>query len=71
MPNILIDKNDPIIHIRRGNIFKTFHRYYNQPSLCFYNSILNNFTFKNIYLIAVNKENPVINHLLKEFPNII
>ena len=71
VPKILLDQNDLIIHIRSGNIFRSFHRYYSQPPLCFYKSVLNNFTFKNIYLIAVNKRNPVINHLLNEFRNII
>ena len=71
LPNVIIDKNDLIIHIRSGNIFKKFHPFYSQPPLCFYKSILNNFIFNNIFIIAINKENPIINHLLKEYPKII
>ena len=71
LPNVTIEPNDLIIHIRSGDIFRSFHSYYAQPPLCFYKSILNNFTFKNIFLIAVSKENPTIDCLLKEFPSII
>ena len=71
LPNVTIESNDIIIHIRSGGIFKTFHPFYSQPPLCFYKSILKNFTFKKIFLIAIGKENPTINHLIKEFPNII
>lgn len=67
----MIDQNDLVIHIRSGDIFKSLHSYYSQPPLCFYKSILNNNIFKNIFIIAINKENPTINHLLKEFSNII
>ena len=71
LPNVKIDQNDLIIHIRSGNIFRSLHSYYSQPPLCFYKNILNNFEFKNIIIIAIDKKNPVINHLLEEFPNII
>lgn len=72
LPNIEIDSNDLVIHIRSGDIFSTNIVYtYGQPPLCFYQKILNEFKFKNIYLIAQNKENPVINNLLSEFPKII
>ena len=70
LPYVKIEPNDLVIHIRSGNIFRDFHHFYSQPPLCFYKSILNNFTFNNIFLIAVSKENPTINYLLKEFPNI-
>ena len=60
------------IHIRSGDIFKNYiNKHYSQPPLCFYQKILKNFKFKKIYIVAINDNNPVINHLLKEFPNII
>ena len=72
LPHIDIDQNDLIMHIRSGRLFiNDFHRFYSQPPLCFYRKILQNFKFKNIIIISENRHNPVINHLLKEFPNII
>ena len=46
-------------------------KYYSQPPFCFYKEILNNFEFKKIYIIAENKNNPVINKLINQFPKII
>ena len=71
LPNVFLDKDDLIIHIRSGDIFKKFHSHYSQPPFCFYKTILKNFSFKNIFIIAINEENPIINNLLKYFPNII
>ena len=44
---------------------------YSQPPLCFYKKILNNFSFKNIYIISIDNLNPIIEPLIKEFPKII
>ena len=63
--------NDLFIYIRSGDIFLRAHPSYRQPPICFYKKLLNNFSFNSVYLIAVNKNNPVINELLKFFPNII
>jgi len=73
LPYVEVDPNDLYIHIRSGDIFyKIKHSYqYAQPPLCFYQNILNNFKFKNIYIISVSHNNPVINKLLNEYPNII
>ena len=71
IPKILTNKNDLCIYIRSGDIFKNPHRLYKQPPLCFYKKVLDNYIFKKIYLISENKNNPVINELLKSFPNII
>ena len=72
LPNIKVDQNDLFIHIRSGNIFNDLIiAYYAQPPLCFYQKILYNFKFKNIYIISENNNNPVINKLIDEFPNII
>lgn len=42
-----------------------------QTPFCYYKKILDDYVFKQIYLLAQNKNNPVINNLLKRFPYII
>ena len=72
LPSINTDRNDLYIHIRSGDIFKRRpNTVYAQPPLCFYQKILNNFFFKNIYIVAENRKNPLIDLLTKEFPEII
>ena len=72
LPVINTDRNDLYIHIRSGDIFKRRpNTVYAQPPLCFYQKILNNFFFKNIYIVSENRKNPIINILTKEFPEII
>ena len=72
LPSINTDRNDLYIHIRSGDIFKRRpNTVYAQPPLCFYQKILNNFFFKNIYIVAENRKNPLIDLLSKEFPEII
>ena len=72
LPNIEIDPNALYIHIRSGDIFQdNINARYSQPPLCFYQTILKNFTFEKIFIIAKNDKNPIIGHLLKEFKNII
>lgn len=46
------------------------NRNYGQPPLCFYQKILNDNKFKSIYLMSNGHENPVVNKLLKLYPNI-
>ena len=58
-------------YIRSGDIFIIPHYLYIQPPYCFYKKILNDFNFSNVYLIAENKNNPVIDKLLMNFPHII
>ena len=73
LPIVEVEPNDLYIHIRSGDIFYNpkYSYQYSQPPLCFYQKILNNFKFKNIYIISENHNNPVINKLINEFPNII
>ena len=72
LPTINTDRNDLYIHIRSGDIFKRRpNTVYAQPPLCFYQKILNNFFFKNIYIVSENRKNPLIDLLSKEFPEII
>ena len=72
LPKLEINQNDLVIHIRSGDIFEPkYQGSYSQPPLCFYQKVINKFKFNKIYLIAQNKNNPVINKILEEFPNII
>jgi hypothetical protein len=65
------DKDDLYIHIRSGDIFIYSHPFYSQPPLCFYKKILNNTKFKKVHLIAQDENNPIIEKIIKEYPNII
>ena len=67
LPQLKIDKDDLYIHIRVNKLSVN----YGQPPLCFYETIINNFKFKNIYLISGIKSSPLIDKLLSEYPNII
>lgn len=72
LPKINIDPEALYMHIRAGDIFSSYiNEFFPQPPLCFYKKILHNFKFKNIYIIAKTNNNPVIDKLLNEFPNII
>ena len=72
IPKVNAKPNDLYIHIRSGNIFENeLNPSYSQPPLCFYQKILKNFKFDNIYIISGNNNSPVIKKLLEEFPNII
>ena len=73
LPTVKTHPKDLYIHIRSGDIFRRYnvHMSYSQPPLCFYESIINNTKYRNIYLIAENRKNPVIKKLIEEYPNII
>jgi len=74
LPKIITNPNDLKIYIRSGDIFgNTFPSLqgYYQPPLCFYKNIINNFKFENIYIISENKNNPVIEQILIQYPKII
>ena len=72
LPKVITNVNDLRIYIRSGDIFRipVIISYY-QPPLCFYKNIIDNFKFENIYIISENKNNPVIDQILSQFPNII
>ena len=75
MKLIETNDNDLIINIRSGkDIFENkvySPSSYVQPPLCFYQTIIETFHFDKIYLLANGKENPVVNELIKLYPNII
>ena len=68
---MITHEKDLYIHLRSGDIFYSSPNLaYSQPPLCFYNNILTNFKFRNIYIISKDKGNPLTVKLLKEFPTI-
>jgi hypothetical protein len=75
LPKIHSSKNDLYIHIKRGDIFNDNStnetQSYAQPPLCFYQNIIENYKFDNIYIISFDKSNPIIKKLLHNYPNII
>ena len=75
LPKIKTNKNDLYIHIRGSDIFQNKNPHYApdyaQPPLCFYQKILNNYKYRKIFIISADKENPVIDALLKAYKNII
>ena len=77
LPLVDISKNDLIIHFRSSDIFQHVNDFdyapdYAQPPLCFYESILKNFTFSKIYIISADEiYNPVIKKLREKYPDII
>ena len=72
LPNVTVEPNDLYIHIRGGDIFKYVPlKTYSQPPLCFYEKVINSKKNKNIYIISVDKRNPVLSPLINKYPNII
>ena len=63
--------NDLVIHIRSGDVFVNhINMDYGQPPLCFYQKIINDNKFRNIYLTTNGHENPTVDKLLQLYPKI-
>jgi len=63
--------NDLYINIRSGDVFlNKINPMYSQPPLCFYQKIINENNFSNIYILSNGHENPVVDELLKLYPKI-
>ncbi len=72
LPFVNIDNDSLYIHIRGGDVFGIRpHASLAQPPLCFYEKIININYFKNIYIVSMDKLNPIVNALLKKYKNII
>ena len=72
LPIVNINKNDLYIHIRGGDIFgPNPHQRYSQPPLCFYEKIINNNLFNNIFIVAVDQSNIIVKVLIKKYKNTI
>jgi len=61
-----------VIHIRSGDIFlpQYFQPQYIQPPITYYEKIIQSESFKNIFLVAEDNRNPVIDKLLCAYPGI-
>ena len=72
LPKIDIQPDSLYIHIRGGDIFKPSPlRFYAQPPLCFYEKIIKNNNFKNIFIVSMDTLNIVVNTLTTKYKNII
>ena len=74
LPKINISEKDLYIHVRSGDIFQYIDKKninYAQPPLCFYESVITNFKFRKINILAIDDSNPIINKLINHFPEII
>ena len=71
VPKYIANENDLYINIRSGDIFKNkINHMYSQPSLCFYQKIINENKFNKIFILSNGFENPVIGKLKKAYPKI-
>ena len=71
LPAYKANPDDLYINIRSGDVFvNIMHSSYSQPPLCFYQKIIQENKYQNIYLISNGKENPLVDILLKLYPNI-
>ena len=72
LPNVSIDSDALYIHIRGGDIFmRALHSHYSQPPLCFYEKVIDNNKFQNIYIISNDRRNVVLDALMNKYKNII
>lgn len=76
LPRIKTNPKDLYIHIRGGDIFnglltEYFAPFYAQPPFCFYEKIIEKNNFHQIYIIAEDKLNPIVDKLLNKYPKII
>jgi hypothetical protein len=71
LPKLNINKNDLYIYIRAGDLFSpNVNNGYIPYPYCFYEKVITNFKFNDIYIISVDDKNPVIGKLLSNFPKI-
>ena len=72
LPNVKTDPDDLYIHLRGGDVFNNKpSTTYAQPPLCFYEKILDNNKFKNIYILSMDRKNVVLDALMNKYKNII
>ena len=70
LPKIKINKHDLYIYIRGGDSFQINGNGYPPAPYCFYQKIINNFNFRQIYIISMDDKSPIIGKLLFDYPNI-
>ena len=71
LPIYKANPDDLYLNIRSGDVFVNItHGSYSQPPLCFYQKIIQENKFQNIYLVSNGKENPLVDILINLYPNI-
>jgi len=66
--NLEFNENDLLIHVRSGDIFSSNpHPGFVPPNFSFYKNIITSRNWNNIYLLAEDTRNPIINKLIREF----
>ena len=70
LPKIKTNENDLYIYIRSGDMFNKHGNIYSPIPYCFYQKVLNNFKFNDIYIVSSDDKNPIIGKLLSDYPNI-
>ena len=71
LPQIKINKEDLYIYIRSGDSFDGGGNIiYPIVPYCFYQKVLSNFKFNDIYLISPDDKSPIIKKLLIDYPKI-
>ena len=60
-----------IVFIRTGDVFEKTGNSYSPSPYCFYQKILKQFSFENIYLVSMDDKSPIIAKLLSDYPKII
>ena len=73
LPKVETNISDLYIHVRSSDVFKhrdlNYAPKYAQPPLCFYKKVIDNNKFDNIYIIAEDNYNPIINKLTEDYNN--
>jgi len=68
LPKVNTNPDDLYIHLRGGDIFGgNPSDAYAQPPFCFYEKIIDNNKFKNVYIISMDKKNIVLNKLMNKY----
>ena len=68
IPKVKTKPNDLYIHLRAGDVFnQNPPSVYAQPPLCFYQKIIDNNKFKNIYIVASDKKNIITDALINKY----
>lgn len=71
IPKYKANPHDLYINIRSGSVFRNnTNRMYSQPPLCFYQKIINENKYNNIFILSNGHENPVVDKLLDLYPKI-
>ena len=72
LPLVKTEPDELYIHIRGGDVFKKNpSTAYAQPPFCFYEKILDNNKYKNIYILSMDRRNVVLDALMNKYKNII